>query len=191
MPSEWQVVATAITLSNGNYLRYVPGFLLSYTQISAWNHSLIIEIKPKHIYLPARLNHSTFVFLVVTVSPGGPCATCSVSGRKMIPRKWAGGVFALPSDFQWARGGTWACSLNSHCTVNKSETLQQEEKKKTHKKKDWWVALSRNVPGCVFKVNFLNYEKLLFFCACISLLQCQNFCCVKLFSCIAECFSIK
>lgn len=165
-------------------------------------YSLTRRFPPETIHWSSKLSPSIFIcqpdsttqHLFSWLSPclqGGHVPPVLFPGGKWFQGSGQGGVFALPSDFQWARGGTWACSLNSHCTVNKSETLQQEEKKKTHKKKDWWVALSRNVPGCVFKVNFLNYEKLLFFCACISLLQCQNFCCVKLFSCIAESFSIK
>lgn len=150
----------------GIALCYVAGFFfsfflrLSYMQISPRNHSLIMEIKPKHIYLPARLYHSSRLNICF---PGchhvsrEPCATCSVSGRKMIVGKWERSIFVVvfsPQDFQWEFGGTLACSSDSHCTANKLETLQQ--------KNDWWAALGRNLSG-VFsgEVNFFNIRKTL------------------------------
>lgn len=130
MPSEHSLWQQPLHFQIGIALCYVAGFLLSHMQISPWNHSLIMEIKPKHIYLPARLYHSSRLNICF---PGchhvsrEPCATCSVSGRKMIVGKWEWRVlFFSPPDFQREFGGTLACSSNSHCTVNKPETLQQK-----------------------------------------------------------------
>lgn len=114
----------------GNTLCYVLVFLPFHRQISPWNHSLILKIKPKHIYLPARLYHSSRLNICF---PGchhvsrEPWATCSVSGRKMIVWKWECGIFFsfFAFGFEWEFGGTLACSFNSHCTVNKAENFQQ------------------------------------------------------------------
>lgn len=99
---------------------------LFYMQISPWNHSLIMEIKPTHIYMTARLYHSSrlnICFPGCHRVSGEPCATCSVSGRRMIAGKWEW------RKFHWEFGGTLACSLNSHCAVEKPETSGAKKKR--------------------------------------------------------------
>ncbi len=140
MPSEHSLWQQPFYFQTGITRCYVPGVLLSYRHISPWNHSLIMEIKPKHIYLLARLYHSSRLNICF---PGchhvsrDPCATCSVSGWKMIAGKWR---LILPPDSQWEFGGTLACSFDSHCTVTKPETLQQ-------KVIDEWLS-AENSQGC-------------------------------------------
>lgn len=89
------------------------------------------KLNPSIFLLPTRLYHSSqlnICFPGCHYVSGELCATCSVSGRKMIAGKWERRVFFffLPPDFQWEFGGTLACSLSSHCSVNKPETLQQK-----------------------------------------------------------------
>lgn len=152
MPTEHSLQQLPLNFQMGITLCYVLGFLLSYMQIPPWNHSLIMEIKPKHIYLPARLSYSSrlnICFLGCHHVSREPCATCSVSGRKMIAGKWEWRVFfPTASYFQWEFGGILACSLDSHCTVNKPETLQQK----------WLMSGSQQntLKGVFWKTFFLN-----------------------------------
>lgn len=96
---------------------------------------------------------STFVFLVVTVSPGGPCATCSVS--KEVGREGFCFAFRFPVSV-W-----WHTSLQPQLSLHREQARDFTAKKKK-KKIDEWLSAEKS-QGCVFKVNFLNYEKLLFF----------------------------
>lgn len=78
----------------GITLFHVPGFLLSYMQISPWNHLLIMEIKPQHIICqPDSTTQvgSTFVFLVVTVSPGSLVPPVLFPGGKWVLGRGNGG----------------------------------------------------------------------------------------------------
>lgn len=106
---------------------------------------------------------STFVFLVVTVSPGGPCATCSVS--KEVGREGFCFAFRFPVSV-W-----WHTSLQPQLSLHREQAGDFTAKKK----KDWWVALSRKVPGVCFQSQLFKLWKTVIFYACVSLLQCQNF----------------
>lgn len=165
-------------------------------------YSLTRRFPPETIHWSSKLSPSIFIcqpdsttqHLFSWLSPclqGGHVPPVLFPGGKWFQGSGQGGfLLCLPiSSERVVAHEPAASTLTAPWTSRR--LYSKKKKKQDKKKKDWWVALSRNVPGCVFKVNFLSYEKLLFFYACISLLQCQNFCCVKLFSCIAEFFSIK
>lgn len=149
----WQV-STVCGNSHYNFkwgaLCYVAGLLLSYMQISPRNHSLIMEIKPKHIYSPARHYHSSrlnICFLGCHHISGEPCATCSISGQKWLQGSGNGGYFFFASRFSvrvW-----W------HISLQLQLSLHRVQARKLYSKNDWLVALSRKLSG-VFsgRVNF-------------------------------------
>lgn len=126
MPSKhslWQHFQKGITLC------CVPTSL-PYMQISPpWNHSLIMEIKPEHIYLPARLRRSSRLNICFPgchrCLPGAVCHLFGFRAESDCKGSGSGGsCFASYFSFSSKCGGTLARSLSSH----KLETSQWQKK---------------------------------------------------------------
>lgn len=153
--AKWaQFVAGAISLSNGNYLvlctRLSCGF-------PPWNHSLIMEASPSiFICQPDSTTQvgSTFVFLVVTMSPGSHVPPVLFPGWKWLQGSGNGGSY-FASRFSvrvW-----WHISLQLQLSLHRDQAGNF-----TAKLIDEWLS-GENPLGCFLeKVNFLKLRTLYF-----------------------------
>lgn len=115
---------------------------------------------------------STFVFLVVTVSPGSHAQPVRFPGGERFQGNDNGGSLLCLVIFTECCGPL-AYSINTHCALNKLDILQDGEGKKTTK--TWWIRsfVTKCFKGVfsksTFIISFFFFIEYFYFC-------CRSFC---------------
>lgn len=152
MPSEhslWQQPLMGITLC------YVQGCSTLLLQISPWNHSLIMEIKPERIYLPARhWSRLNICFPGCHRVSGEPTCHLFCSWVESDCRE-VGVEGLFPRCLPDSSARVWW-----HISLQLRLSVHRQGAGKPYSRNDWWVARSRILsgmfPGKVFFRLFCN-----------------------------------